>query len=113
MDARHGVLEDKHIAFVAGEPIVGYVGDNEHDEASFIAKTIDELHDAVRAGTVQEAFACGTAAVVTPIGALVDENGRFELPSPIGEVTMTIRQRLLDIQFGRVEDPYGWTQQVC
>lgn len=75
--------------------------------------SIDELHDAVRAGTVQEAFACGTAAVVTPIGALVDENGRFELPSPIGEVTMTIRQRLLDIQFGRVEDPYGWTQKVC
>ena len=67
----------------------------------------------MRAGTVQEAFACGTAAVVTPIGALVDENGRFELPSPIGEVTMTIRQRLLDIQFGRVEDPYGWTQKVC
>ena len=37
-----------------GEPIVGYVGDNEHDEASFIAKTIDELHDehGVRPGDV-------------------------------------------------------------
>ncbi len=37
-----------------GEQIVGYVGDNEHDEASFIAKTIDELHDehGVRPGDV-------------------------------------------------------------
>jgi DNA helicase-2/ATP-dependent DNA helicase PcrA len=38
----------------AGEQIVGYVGDNEHDEASFVAKTIDDLHDAhgVRPGDV-------------------------------------------------------------
>ncbi|MEN3121461.1 MULTISPECIES: DNA helicase PcrA [Janibacter] len=38
----------------AGEPIIGYVGDNEHDEAAFIAKTVDELHDqhGVRPGDV-------------------------------------------------------------
>ena len=60
-------------------------------------------------GTLREAFACGTAAVVTPIGT-VKGNG-FEARIGSGEagpVTTRLKSALLDIQNGRAEDKHGW-----
>ncbi|WP_027587300.1 branched-chain amino acid aminotransferase [Acidipropionibacterium thoenii] len=74
---------------------------------------VDELLDGIRSGRFPEVFACGTAAVVTPIGSLVDEAGETTVKEQAGEVTMAIRNRLLDIQYGRVEDTHGWLHQVC
>ncbi|MET4781632.1 branched-chain amino acid aminotransferase [Glaciihabitans sp. UYNi722] len=71
--------------------------------------TIDEWRDGVASGEIVEAFACGTAAVVTPI-ALIKAEG-FEIGSadaPAGELTMSLRQELTDIQYGHVEDRHGW-----
>ena len=71
--------------------------------------TIDEWRDGIASGEVVEAFACGTAAVVTPIAALKgrgfmagDEN------APAGKLTMSLRQELTDIQSGRLPDRHGW-----
>ena len=56
-----------------------------------------------------EAFACGTAAVVTPIGRLKARD--FEIGAPDAEpgaLTMSIREELTDIQYGRRPDHHGW-----
>jgi branched-chain amino acid aminotransferase len=72
---------------------------------------IDEWREGVRTGAITEVFACGTAAVVTPVGALKWEGG--EAPAPAStELTTRIRQQLVDIQFGRTEDTHGWMHRV-
>ena len=75
---------------------------------------IAQWKDGVRSGDIAEVFACGTAAVVTPVGELRWEGG--SVPSTAGEgggeVTRAIRERLLDIQYGRVEDTHGWLTRL-
>ncbi|MEI2777502.1 MAG: branched-chain amino acid aminotransferase [Tetrasphaera sp.] len=76
---------------------------------------IEEWKEGVRTGEILEVFACGTAAVVTPVGELRWEGG--SAPSTAGEsggeVTGTIRARLLDIQYGRAEDTHGWLTRLA
>jgi branched-chain amino acid aminotransferase len=77
--------------------------------------SIDEWREGVASGEITEVFACGTAAVVTPVGKLLWDGG--EAPSATGdeeggELTMRIRQELVDIQFGRAEDTFGWMHRV-
>ena len=64
-------------------------------------------------GRIREAFACGTAAVITPIGTVRHPGGEFTVADGgSGEVTMGLRQELVDIQRGRAEDPFGWVHRV-
>lgn len=76
---------------------------------------IEEWKSGVADGTITEVFACGTAAVVTPVGELRWEGG--SAPSTAGEgggeVTRTIRTRLLDVQYGRAEDTHGWLTRLA
>ena len=74
--------------------------------------SIDEWRDGVTSGRIREIFACGTAAVVTPVGALKSAAGEVPAP-PSTELTMRIRQALVDVQYGRSEDTFGWMHQVC
>jgi branched-chain amino acid aminotransferase len=74
--------------------------------------SIDEWRDGVRSGAITEVFACGTAAVVTPVGSLKWDGG--EAPAPAStDLTMKIRQALVDIQYGRAEDTFGWMHRIC
>ena len=73
---------------------------------------IDEWRDGVASGEVTEVFACGTAAVVTPVGSLKWEGGETGLPAKTGEVATRIRQALVDIQFGRADDTFGWMHRI-
>jgi branched-chain amino acid aminotransferase len=58
-------------------------------------------------------FACGTAAVITPIGTVKHPGGEFTIADGgSGAVTMGLRQELVDIQRGRGEDPFGWVHRV-
>lgn len=77
------------------------------------AFTLDEWREGVRSGHLTEVFACGTAAVIAPVRRLVgnDETIGPEDARP-GEVTMSIRQQLLDIQTGRAEDTHGWLTRL-
>ena len=71
--------------------------------------SIDEWREGAASGDIVEAFACGTAAVVTPIGMI--KAADFEIGSPdavAGELTMSLRAELTDIQYGRRPDPHGW-----
>jgi branched-chain amino acid aminotransferase len=74
--------------------------------------SIDEWRDGVRSGAITEVFACGTAAVVTPVGTLKWDGG--EAPAPAStDLTLKIRQALVDIQYGRAEDTFGWMHKIC
>jgi branched-chain amino acid aminotransferase len=71
--------------------------------------SIDEWKSGVASGDIVEAFACGTAAVVTPIGELKGKGFSIgDINAPAGEVTIAMRKELTDIQYGRVPDRHGW-----
>jgi branched-chain amino acid aminotransferase len=73
--------------------------------------SIDEWQKGVASGEIKEVFACGTAAVVTPVGRLVWNDG--EVGDGIaGEFTMQIRKRLIDIQYGRTPDAHHWLYRL-
>ncbi len=74
---------------------------------------IDEWRDGVASGRIVEVFACGTAAVVTPVGRLKWRAGEVTTgDGGTGVVTQAIRDSLLDIQLGRSEDTHGWLHRV-
>jgi branched-chain amino acid aminotransferase len=72
---------------------------------------IQEWREGVADGRITEVFACGTAAVITPVGRLIWSDGSVGTDTA-GPVTRALRQALLDIQYGRAEDPYGWLHRV-
>ena len=73
--------------------------------------SIDEWRDGVASGEITEVFACGTAAVISPVGRLAWNGGELDMPER-HEVTMSLRQELLDIQYGRAEDRHGWLYRL-
>lgn len=74
--------------------------------------TPEELFSGIADGSTVEAFSCGTAAVVTPIGAFKSTAGEWRLPEKGSAHTLAIRDAILDIQYGRTEDTNGWLQRV-
>ncbi|QAY61102.1 branched-chain amino acid aminotransferase [Microbacterium protaetiae] len=68
--------------------------------------SIDEWRQGVASGDIVEAFACGTAAVVAPIGTLKGHD--FVDVQPLGELALSLREELTDVQYGRREDRHGW-----
>jgi branched-chain amino acid aminotransferase len=75
--------------------------------------SIDEWREGVASGRITEVFACGTAAVITPVGMLKWRGGEVGGGEDIGPVTTQVRQALVDIQYGRAEDTFGWMHRVC
>ena len=64
-------------------------------------------------GKMVESFACGTAAVITPVGEVKSEHGSFTVNNgETGEVTMQLREHLTGIQHGDVEDSHGWMHKL-
>jgi len=78
---------------------------------------IDEWRDGVTSGDVTEVFACGTAAVVTPVGRLCWRDGEVDSSAAhggeAGPVTAAVRKALVDVQYGRVPDGRGWMHRVA
>ena len=65
-------------------------------------------------GRITEVFACGTAAVVTPLGRLAWRGGELSMgDGNTGKVTQDIRDSLLAIQYGNAPDTHGWMHTVC
>jgi branched-chain amino acid aminotransferase len=64
-------------------------------------------------GDITEVFACGTAAVITPVGEVKSSAGSWIIgDGKPGPVTMRLRDELVGIQYGRLPDPYGWMHKV-
>ncbi|MCM2129862.1 branched-chain amino acid aminotransferase [Larsenimonas rhizosphaerae] len=74
--------------------------------------SIDEWRDGVKSGEISEVFACGTAAVITPIAELVTPEERIAGGRQT-DIASTLRRKLLDIQYGRAEDRHGWLTQLA
>jgi branched-chain amino acid aminotransferase len=75
--------------------------------------SIDEWEEALHQGRMTEVFACGTAAVITPVGKVLSKAGTWVInKGEIGPVAARLRKELLDLQWGRAEDRYGWMHRV-
>ncbi|HBW81339.1 MAG TPA: branched chain amino acid aminotransferase [Sphingobacterium sp.] len=75
--------------------------------------SIQELIDGIKAGTVTEAFAAGTAATITDISRIGFEGQDYHLPPVAGrEFSNRVLNYLNDLRYGKVEDPFGWNYLV-
>lgn len=75
--------------------------------------TIQEVYDASKAGTLEEVFGTGTAAVISPVGELNWDGKVFSVnDGKIGELSQKLYDEMYGIQTGKVEDPFGWVVEV-
>ncbi|MBO5682563.1 MAG: branched-chain amino acid aminotransferase [Clostridia bacterium] len=75
--------------------------------------SIDEIVEAYKAGKLNEAFGTGTAAVVSPMGLLDDGENKMVINNgEIGDVAQKLYDTLTGIQWGKLEDTFGWTVSV-
>ncbi len=99
----HGVTRDCLIALAREE------GLSIHEEPY----AIDQWRADAISGRLIESFACGTAAVVTPIGKVSAPEFAFTIGSGgPGQLTQKLKSRLIDIQRGLSDDKYGWVQKI-
>lgn len=76
--------------------------------------SVQQWRDDIASGRMTEVFACGTAAVITPVG-VAKANG-FEMTinnNENGAVTLALREALLGLQHGTAPDTHGWMHKVC
>ena len=74
---------------------------------------IDQWRADAESGRLVEVFACGTAAVVTPVGTVKSTKGAFTIGAGgAGQMTQKIRTKLVDIQRGAAADTNGWVQRI-
>lgn len=75
--------------------------------------SIDQWREEAENGTLLETLACGTAAVVTPVGTVASPAGEFHIGTGgIGQMAQKIRERLVGIQNGRIADTHGWVMRI-
>ena len=75
--------------------------------------SIDELAAAMENGTLEEAWGCGTAAVVSPIGKLIYKDKEYVVSGGnIGEVTQMLYDTLTGIQWSKLPDTFGWIRKI-
>jgi branched-chain amino acid aminotransferase len=76
--------------------------------------SLDQWRADAASGKLLETFACGTAAVVTPVGKVADHNGEFVIGTGgPGQLTQKLRQRLVAIQRGDEADTHGWVTRIA
>ena len=75
--------------------------------------SVDELVAAMQDGSLEEAWGCGTAAVVSPIGEIAYDGKKYSInEGKIGELTQWLYDELTGIQWGKKEDKFGWIQKI-
>ena len=81
-------------------------------EATSRTMPVDKLIRDIEEGRCSELFACGTGAIVAPIATIGEADGReWSLPD-VGQVSSKLKDALLDIQEGKIDDPFGWVIQA-
>jgi len=75
--------------------------------------SIDEVAAAARAGTLQEVWGTGTAAVISPVGELAYRGERIVIhDGKIGELTKRLYDAIVGVQYATAPDTHGWTVEV-
>ena len=76
--------------------------------------SMDEIMDASTRGTLKEVFASGTAAVVSPVGQIYYKGEEHLINGGrIGALTERLYNEILQIQYGKREDPFGWRMKIA
>jgi branched-chain amino acid aminotransferase len=76
--------------------------------------SVEEWERGCASGEITEAFACGTAAVITPVGAVRSTGPNWTIgDGTAGPVTTRLRDELVGIQYGTRPDRYGWRHPIC
>lgn len=76
--------------------------------------TLAEIKWAIQSGEISEVFACGTAAVITPVGVLKSDRDNLVIAAnEPGALTVSLREELTAIQYGRVADRHGWMHKLA
>ena len=75
--------------------------------------SVEELSNAMTDGTLEEAWGCGTAAVISPIGELCYKDHKYIINNnEIGKLSQHLYDSITGIQWGEVEDKFGWTVEI-
>jgi branched-chain amino acid aminotransferase len=75
--------------------------------------SINEMFEALKSGKLTEAFGTGTAATISPVGTLAYKDKEYLLSGGnIGPISQKMYDTLLGIQYGEIEDTFGWTVKV-
>lgn len=98
----HGITRDSLLKLASH---LGYKTAEEHISIQTLLKQIED-------GECTEAFASGTASVLTPIECMTYKNKSSFLKHSNGELSRLLKDKLQKIQTGRDEDPFGWRHQV-
>jgi branched-chain amino acid aminotransferase len=76
--------------------------------------SLAEVREGALSGDITETFACGTAAVITPVGVLKSDKEEIVIGgNEPGELTVSLRKELTGIQYGTVEDRHGWMVKLA
>lgn len=71
--------------------------------------SVSEWKEKASSGEMVEAFACGTAAVITPVGTVKSDDGEFTVGGDYSNSwALKLREQLTGIQQGKVDDTHGW-----
>lgn len=73
---------------------------------------ISDITEGIANGSVTEAFAAGTAAIIAPIGSISYKDTKYTIGTEAGTVTKKLYDQLLGIQYGELDDPFGWMYTV-
>ena len=75
--------------------------------------SLDEVISALESGKLKEAFASGTAAVISPVGKLAHHGKTHVINGgKVGPLAQKLYDFIMGIQFGKIKDPYGWMERV-
>jgi branched-chain amino acid aminotransferase len=98
---------------ITRDSVISLLKDRGHkvEERKF---ALAELEKSAKSGDLIEVFACGTAAVITPVGLFKSRNGEIEISSQEpGNLTVSLREELTSIQYGRLPDKHGWLVKLA
>ena len=74
--------------------------------------TVTEVVQAAKNGSLKEMFGAGTAAVISPIASFGYRNTDYTLPELENTFAARLKKRIIDIQYNRTDDPFGWRYKV-
>ena len=75
--------------------------------------SIDEVVSAAEDGSLKEVFGTGTAAIISPVGKICyKDQAHTVAQGQTGALSQKLYDHILDIQYGRIEDPYGWVERI-
>ena len=73
----------------------------------------DDIINEISAGSIQEVFSCGTAVTISPVGSIVSDDSKTVVgDGKAGEITMSLREELINIQFGQIPDAHNWRHRI-